>query len=98
MKAKTKWVDFKTIEEKARMVEILKHYELLEGLKERKNHELAGFCPIHDESQYNKDSFCVNTRKNIWNCFACGAGGNVLDFVAQMGCTIDRLLGHFCAS
>ncbi len=85
MKAKTKWVDFKAIKEKVRMMDILKHYELLDGLKERKNHELVGFCPIHDvDSHYNKNSFCVNTAKSIWNCFACGAGGNVLDFVAQM--------------
>lgn len=85
MKAKTKWVDFKAIKEKVGMEDILKHYELLDGLKERKNNELVGFCPIHDgEAQYNKNSFCVNTEKNAFNCFACGAGGNVLDFVGQM--------------
>ncbi len=84
MKAKTKWVDFKAIKEKVGMEDILKHYELFEELTERKNNELVGFCPIHDESQYNKNSFCVNTRKNAFNCFACGAGGNILDFVAQM--------------
>lgn len=85
MKAKTKWVDFKAIKEKVGMKDILEHYELLDGLKERKNNELVGFCPIHDtEAQYNKNSFCVNTKKNAWNCFACGEGGNVLDFVAQM--------------
>jgi DNA primase len=84
MKAKTKWVDFQEIKAKVGMADILKHYELLDGLKERKNNELVGFCPIHDDSQYNKNSFCVNTEKNAFNCFACGAGGNVLDFVAQM--------------
>ncbi len=83
--ARTKWVDFKALKEKVGMADILKHYGLLDGLKERKNHELVGYCPIHDgEAQYNKNSFCCNTKKNAWNCFACGAGGNVLDFVAQM--------------
>lgn len=85
MKAKTKWVDFKAIKEKVGMTDILKHYGLLDGLKERKNHELVGYCPIYDrEAQYNKNSFCVNTKKNAFNCFACGVGGNILDFVAQM--------------
>ena len=93
MKAKTKWVDFKAIKEEVGIVDILKHYGLLESLTERKNHELVGFCPIHDENQYNKNSFCVNTAKNIWNCFACGAGGNVLDFVAQMEAVDIRKAG-----
>lgn len=83
-RAKTKWVDFKAIKEKVGMKDILEHYELLAGLTERKNHELVGYCPIHDEAKYSKNSFCVNTKKNAFNCFACGTGGNVLDFVAQM--------------
>ena len=83
MKSKTEWIDFKEIKEKVRIEDILKHYDLLEGLK-RRNDELVGFCPIHDKNQYNKDSFCANTKKNNWHCFACGAGGNILDFVAQM--------------
>jgi len=80
---KTEWVNFKEIKEKIRMEDILEYYGLLEGLKRRKE-ELIGFCPIHDEKHYNKNSFCVNISKNIWHCFACGTGGNVLDFVAQM--------------
>ncbi len=55
--AKTKWVDFKAIKEKVVMKDILEHYGLLDGLTERKNHELVGYCPIHDENHYNKDSF-----------------------------------------
>ncbi|MFC1712831.1 CHC2 zinc finger domain-containing protein [Candidatus Poribacteria bacterium] len=84
MKAKTKWVDFAELKQRVGMKDILEHYELPEGLTERKNNELVGYCPIHDENQYNKNSFCVNTEKNVFNCFACGAHGNILDFVAQM--------------
>jgi len=29
-----------------------------------------------------KDAFSVNTDRNIFHCFACGASGNVLDFVS----------------
>ncbi len=65
-------------------MDILKHYGLLNDLQPKKNGELVGYCPIHDEAQYNKNSFCCNTKKNNWHCFACGAGGNILDFVAQM--------------
>ena len=83
MKSKSEWVDFKEIKENVSMEEILDHYGLLKGLKRRKD-ELIGFCPIHDEKHYNKNSFCVSTVKNNWHCFSCGAGGNVLDFVAAM--------------
>jgi len=83
MKTKTEWVNFKEIKEKVSMRDVLDHYGLLKGLKKRKD-ELVGFCPIHDESRYNKKSFCVNTSKNNWHCFSCGAGGNVLDFVAAI--------------
>ena len=76
MKAKTKWVDFKEIKEKVGIEGILKHYGLLDELTSRKNHELVGYCPIHDDAEYNKNSFCCNTKKNNWRCFACGAGGN----------------------
>ena len=34
--AKAKWVDFKVIKEKVGMVDILKHYGLLDDLKKRK--------------------------------------------------------------
>ena len=63
--------------------DVLKHYGLLEGLRRRKD-ELVGFCPIHDKKRYNKDSFSANTTKQNWHCFACGRGGNILDFVAEM--------------
>lgn len=42
-----------------------------------------GYCPLHDERRYNKDAFSLNTSRNIFHCFACGASGNVLDFVCQ---------------
>ncbi len=85
MKAKAKtWVDFKAVKEKVGMMDILKHYGILNDLQPKKNGELTGYCPIHDENRYNKNSFCCNIKKNNWRCFACGAGGNILDFVAQM--------------
>lgn len=83
MKKKAEWVNFKDIKEKVSIEDILSHYNLLEGLR-RKGNELIGYCPIHDKNHYNKNSFSVNTEKNIWHCFSCGAGGNILDFVASM--------------
>jgi hypothetical protein len=67
VKAKTKWIDFKALKEKVGIKGILEHYELIESLTERNNDELVGFCPIHDNNRYNKDSFCVSTAKNVFN-------------------------------
>jgi len=83
MKSKSEWVDFKEIKEKASMEDILSHYGLLKGSR-RKENELVGFCPIHDGKRQNKGCFCANTTKNMWHCFSCGAGGNILNFVSLM--------------
>ena len=38
-------------------------------------------CPFHND---HKPSCGVNLEKQVYNCFACDAGGNALDFVAHM--------------
>ncbi len=44
----------------------------------RKGREMVGLCPFHDD---HAPSLCVNSDKQIFKCFACGAGGSVLTFV-----------------
>ncbi|MHC4790970.1 MAG: DNA primase [Planctomycetota bacterium] len=44
----------------------------------RKGKEMVGLCPFHDD---HRPSLYVNTAKQIFKCFACGAGGDVLKFV-----------------
>ncbi len=44
----------------------------------RKGREMIGLCPFHDD---HKPSFNVNPSKQIFKCFACGAGGDVVKFV-----------------
>lgn len=43
-----------------------------------KGREYVCLCPFHDDS---KPSMYVVPHKQIYHCFACGAGGNALDFV-----------------
>ena len=83
MNSKSEWVDFEKTKGKVSMEDILDHYGLLKDLK-RKGDNLVGVCRIHDQSHYNKNSFCVNTSKNIFYYLTCGAGGNILDFMAAM--------------
>lgn len=43
-----------------------------------KGKEMVGLCPFHDD---HSPSMYVNTGKQIFKCFACGAGGDVIKFV-----------------
>jgi DNA primase len=44
----------------------------------RKGKELVGLCPFHED---HRPSLYVSPVKQIFKCFACGAGGDVLKFV-----------------
>ena len=77
-----RWVDFRQVKQDVRFEQVLEYYGLLDGLR-RKGEELVGYCPLHDQRRYNRNAFSVNTARNIFHCFACGASGNVLDFVCQ---------------
>jgi DNA primase len=44
----------------------------------RKGREMLGLCPFHED---HRPSFNVNPTKQIFKCFACGAGGDVIKFI-----------------
>lgn len=46
----------------------------------RQGKEMVGICPFHDD---RKPSMKVNAAKQIFKCFACGAGGNVIQFLMR---------------
>ena len=43
-----------------------------------KGKEMLGLCPFHDDK---KPSLSVSAGKQIYKCFACGAGGNAITFI-----------------
>lgn len=44
----------------------------------KKGREMVGLCPFHED---HRPSMHVNSVKQIFKCFACGAGGSVITFV-----------------
>lgn len=49
--------------------------ELLSGPGERRGKRIFFRCPLHDD---NDPSLGVDTEKNLWHCFPCGIGGDVV--------------------
>jgi len=50
-------------------------------VKLRKNgRDYTGLCPFHNEKS---PSFHVNQEKQLFHCFGCGAGGNLIQFVMR---------------
>jgi DNA primase len=79
---KTNWIDFKALRAKLDFEAVLKHY----GVEvKRKGNQHQGFCPLPNHNgKKNSPSFSAQLEKGIFQCFGCGAKGNVLEFAAMM--------------
>ena len=75
---KKNWVNFKAIKERVSLEMVLKHYGIWAKLK-KSGKNMVGQCPLC--SGESDRGFSVDPKKNLFNCFQCNAGGNVLDFV-----------------
>jgi len=75
------WVDFSEIKGRITLEQVLRSYKIT-WLRRSGIDQYRGRCPIHRGQ--GKEAFHANLNRGIFHCFACGAGGNVLDFVAAM--------------
>ena len=75
------WVDFAEIKRRIPLERVLRSYGV-DWLRRSGVDQYRGRCPIHRGQ--GKEAFHANLKRGIFHCFACGAGGNVLDFVAAM--------------
>ena len=75
-----RWVDFAAVKQAVSLEAVLRHYRIPDLRRHRD--QLQGCCPIHRGRR--DDSFRAHLTKNIFQCFACQAHGNVLDFVVAM--------------
>ncbi len=74
-------IDFKHVRDHASIETVLAAY----GITLQKDGGRSGqhkcLCPFHED---HKPSMKVNTDRNIYHCFVCDEGGNVLDLVMQL--------------
>jgi DNA primase len=82
------WVSFSEVKRRVTLAQALHGYQV-DWLRGSGPDQYRGRCPIHQGQ--GREAFHANLRRGVFHCFACGAGGNVLDFVAAMeGCSIRQ--------
>jgi putative DNA primase/helicase len=59
-------------------------------LKPKGIHQV-GLCPFHDD---HSSSLTVTDNKGLFKCFACGAGGNAIDFLVKRGATFKEAVAE----
>lgn len=64
------------VREKNDIVEVISTYVNLQ----KRGSNYTGLCPFHSEKT---PSFSVSATKQIYRCFGCGKGGNVIKFIQE---------------
>src|ERR671939_975775 len=69
--------DIALVRERAKVEDVIgEHLQL-----KRAGSSLKGLCPFHDEKS---PSFHVTPTRQLWNCFGCGEGGDVITFIQKI--------------
>ncbi len=67
---------FSYIKQQIQILEVVQHYTTLK----KTGHYYKGTCPFHHE---RTASFTVTPHKEIFYCFGCHAGGDMISFIAK---------------
>jgi DNA primase len=80
------WVSFAELKARVSLEQVLRWYGV-DWRRRSGRDQYRGRCPIHGGQ--GAEAFHVNLERNLFHCFSCGAGGNVLDMVAALeGCSL----------
>jgi DNA primase len=74
-------LDPRTIDEVRRRADI---YDVVSErvVLKRTGKDFRGLCPFHDSK--NSLTFSINSSKNIFKCFSCGAAGDAIKFLERL--------------
>lgn len=76
------WINFKELRTRLNFEDVLRHYNVE---VRRRGDQHLGPCPLPGHPQDKEGStFSANIPRGIFQCFACKAKGNVLDFAGLM--------------
>jgi DNA primase len=75
-------LDYRAARAQLRLADVL----ALIGYQPRHCHgpQWRGPCPLHGSRSATSRALAVHLGKNLFHCFACGAGGNALDLWAAL--------------
>jgi DNA primase len=78
----TKWIDFKELRGRLDPLAVLAAYNVKVKVK---GDQAQGYCPLPTHKGHTgrpkSASFSVNLRRGIFQCFSCGASGNLIDLI-----------------
>lgn len=66
------------VKERADIYDVVSEYVVLK----KRGKDFLGLCPFHEEKT---PSFTVSPSKQMYYCFGCGAGGNAIKFLMELG-------------
>lgn len=76
------WINFKELRARLDFEDVLRHYRVEVS---RKGDQHLGPCPLPGHPKEKRgNTFSANIPRGIFQCFACKAKGNVLDFAGLM--------------
>jgi DNA primase len=82
------WVDYGAVKAAVGIGQVLAAWQI-PRLRPSGPGQYRGPCPLH--GGHGVDAFHVNVRRHVFHCFACQAGGNVLDLVAALErCSVQQ--------
>lgn len=76
------WIDYKELKREIAFTDVLEHYDI-ETKGNGDQVKAACTLPSHGNGN-NTNTLSINLNRNIFQCFGCGAKGNVLDYIALM--------------
>src|SRR3954454_24401880 len=75
--SKRERIDFTFVRQEADFLTVFAHYDIA---TEGQGVQRQALCPFHADK---KPSLKVNLGRKVFNCFGCGASGNVIEFVRR---------------
>lgn len=66
------------VKQRVDIVDIVSEHVVLK----KQGKDFTGLCPFHDDKS---PSFSVSPSKQFYYCFSCGAGGNAIKFLMELG-------------